>query len=255
MGKLPDNFNGDRTKADNFIEEVKGYLCLNAEVTGFNSPRKKIAFTLTHMKGPEVAGWARDMGTLLDNLDPANNVDALWEQFLAEFATQYQDSQREANTPHRLASYRMKFSEIDQYIAGFEELCRKANYTAGNPETLQFFLQKLSPDVLKDVHKPPLAVGYNQTKERAIQVTQAILHIKSFLGGGGSTGFTLRFNQNNGPRWAFYSGNANNNSQWRQNTPQYNSSTAPRQYNNMPVPMDIGKARFPVNRERGRWQQ
>jgi hypothetical protein len=88
MGKLPDDFNGDRTKADDFIEEVKGYLRLNAEVAGFNSPRKKIVFTLTHMKGPEVA---HDMGTLLDNLDPANNVDALWEQFLAEFAAQYQD--------------------------------------------------------------------------------------------------------------------------------------------------------------------
>jgi hypothetical protein len=256
MGKLPDDFNSDRTKADDFIEEVKGYLRLNAEVAGFNSPRKKIAFTLTHMKGPEVAGWVRDMGTLLDNLDPANNVDALWEQFLTEFAAQYQDSQREANARHRLASYKMKFPEIDQYIAGFEELCRRANYTAGNPETLQFFLQGLSPDVLRDVHKPPFAVGYNQTKERAIQVTQAILQIKSFLGGGGgSAGFTPRFNQNNEPRRVFYSGNANNNNQWRQNAPQYNSSTAPRQYNNMPVPMDIGKARFPVNRGQGRWQQ
>ena len=29
MGKLPDTFDGDQTKAEDFIEEVKGYLCLN----------------------------------------------------------------------------------------------------------------------------------------------------------------------------------------------------------------------------------
>ena len=30
------------------------YLCLNVNVAGFNSPIKKIAFTVTLMKGPEV---------------------------------------------------------------------------------------------------------------------------------------------------------------------------------------------------------
>ena len=55
MGKLPDTFDGDRAKAEDFIEEVKGYLHLNQDVAGFNSPMKKVAFTLTHMKGPKVA--------------------------------------------------------------------------------------------------------------------------------------------------------------------------------------------------------
>jgi hypothetical protein len=44
MGKLPDAFTGDRTKAEDFIEEVKGYLRLNVDVSGFNSPMKKNRF-------------------------------------------------------------------------------------------------------------------------------------------------------------------------------------------------------------------
>ena len=95
MGKLPEVLTGDRTRADDFIEEVKAYLCLNADIAGFNSPMKKVAFTVTLMKGPEVAGWTRDIGTMLDGLNPnQDNVPAVWEQFLQEFSEQYQCHRR-----------------------------------------------------------------------------------------------------------------------------------------------------------------
>jgi hypothetical protein len=95
MGKVPQDFFGDREKADDFIEEVQGYLCLNADVSGFNSPKKKAAFTLTCMKGPEVTGWVQDMGRVIDQLGPNDNAPIFWEQFLCEFETQFQDSSRE----------------------------------------------------------------------------------------------------------------------------------------------------------------
>ena len=63
MGEKPAIFTGNRTKADDFIEEVKAYFCVNQDITGFNSPIKKVAFTLTLIKGDEVAGWVKDMGT------------------------------------------------------------------------------------------------------------------------------------------------------------------------------------------------
>ena len=62
MGNLPHKFTGDRTKADDFIEEVKAYFRVNEDIAGFNSPIKKVTFTLTLIKGDEVAGWVRDMG-------------------------------------------------------------------------------------------------------------------------------------------------------------------------------------------------
>ena len=96
MGKLPDTFDGDRSKAEDFIEEVKGYLRLNQDVAGFNSPMKKVAFTLMHMKGPKVANWVKTMGETIEGLDPlVNNIPAVWTTFLDMFNAQYQDSTKE----------------------------------------------------------------------------------------------------------------------------------------------------------------
>lgn len=54
MEQLSQIFDRDRTKAKTFIEEVKEYLCLNAEVNKFYSPMKKMAFILMLIKGNDV---------------------------------------------------------------------------------------------------------------------------------------------------------------------------------------------------------
>jgi hypothetical protein len=62
MGQLPQVFMGDHARADNFIKEVKGYLQLNQDVVGFDSPMKKIAFMLTLIKGADTTGWMSPSG-------------------------------------------------------------------------------------------------------------------------------------------------------------------------------------------------
>ena len=92
IGALPQTFEGDWTKAEDFIEEVKSYFCVNYNIVGFNSPMKQMAFTLILIKGPEVAGWTRNMGEVLDALNPlVDNIPAVWDQFLYEFSAQFQD--------------------------------------------------------------------------------------------------------------------------------------------------------------------
>jgi len=94
MGSLPAVFNGERAKADTFIDGILGYLCLNSDIPGFTSPMKKISLTLTLMQGEKVTGWVHDMGEFLDTLEPAtDNVPLLWDQFIAEFREQFQDTQ------------------------------------------------------------------------------------------------------------------------------------------------------------------
>jgi hypothetical protein len=58
MGQLPQSFDGNRERAEDFIEEVQAYLCLNRDVPGYNNPYKKVTFTTTLLKGPLVAEWA-----------------------------------------------------------------------------------------------------------------------------------------------------------------------------------------------------
>jgi hypothetical protein len=76
------------------------------------------------------------MGCIIDQLGPNDNAPIFWEQFLQKFEMQFQDSSREDCAQTEITKLHMKNGEINAYIAKFEELVRKAEYMAGNPETL-----------------------------------------------------------------------------------------------------------------------
>ena len=72
---------------------------------------------LLHIQGTKTSGWKHDMGELLNSLDPAiDNIPALWDQFLVEFRTQFQDTQWENRVRTQIETHHMKFPDIDQYI-------------------------------------------------------------------------------------------------------------------------------------------
>jgi len=182
MGGLPQVFTGDRLIADDFIEEVKGYLRLNQDVAGYNSPIKKVALTLTLMKGPQVAGWTRDMGTWLDTLDPIlDNIPNIWNQFLYEFSQQFQDSQRENRARGEIECCTMRFPEIDDYIARFEDLSCIAGYDANSGAVFQLFTKGLPDDILKEVLTSPTLTTYVDIKDKAISATRSKVLINNIL--------------------------------------------------------------------------
>ena len=179
MGALPEPFTGERAKAGNFIEAMKTYVRLNRRVPGFESTMQKINLALTLMHGEKVAGWVKNIGTALDELNPdTDDVDELWMTFLEEFAQQYTDTQAAERARVALESLRMKAPEIDEYISKFEELCNKAGYMMGNTEVTYLFLKGLPKPILEDVVKGPQVGTYEDLKDHAIQVTrsQELLH-------------------------------------------------------------------------------
>jgi len=189
MGGLPQIFSGDHLLANDFIEEVKGYLWLNQDVASYNFPIKKVALTLTLIKGLQVAGWTHDMGTWLDTLDPIlDNIPDVWDQFLFEFLQQYQDSQRENRARGKIEYCTMKFPEIDDYIARFEDLSCIAGYDANSGVVFQLFTKGLPDDILKEVLTSPTPQTYTNLKDKAILATRSkvlinnILHAHNLLG-------------------------------------------------------------------------
>jgi len=182
MGGLPQVFTGDHLIADDFIKEVKGYLRLNQDVAGYNSPIKKVTLTLTLMKGPQVAGWTRDMGTWLDTLNPVlDNIPDVWDQFLYEFSQQFQDSQRENRARGKIECCIMKFPEIDDYIARFEDLSCIANYNANSGTVFQLFTKGLPDDILMEVLTSPTPTTYIDLKDKAISATRSKVLINNIL--------------------------------------------------------------------------
>ena len=254
MGSLPQIFYGDRSKADDFIEEVKGYFCLNTDVTGYNSPYKKVAFTLTLVKGEETAQWVRNMGNWLDTLDPiADNVKDLWLQFLEAYAYQFQDSQAAQRAWNDLKSCRMMNNNYDEYVSKFKSLTDKANYTRGSTELYDMFLEGLPTGILYNVLKPPTPLTYDTLNDKVQALAQGkaiidrLLQQRNVGTQGGGTAYQrvnsgnqrCPFPQNN---WRGASGGQRGGG--RQ---QYNSTNAPPSMNNTPVPMDLSRSHAPTN--------
>jgi hypothetical protein len=155
---------------------------------------QKINLALTLMHGEKVAGWVKNIGVALDELNPdTDDVDELWMTFLEEFAQQYTDTQAAERARVALESLRMKAPEIDKYISKFEELCNKAGYMMGNTEVTYLFLKGLPKPILKDVVKGPQVGSYKDLKDCTIQVTrsQELLH-KILKQQGGQVGQTTQ---------------------------------------------------------------
>jgi len=153
----------------------------------------------------------------------------------------------------------------------------------GNSEVTYMFLKGLPKSLLEDVLKAPQAADYPATKERAIQATRTQQLLQSILRqcpqvnqtgqtykppfiprGGFRGGAFENFQRNNNYQRGGFQNNyrpsgylGNNNrpayqnqfNQARPANPQYNSTNASRSMNNVPVPMDLDRARF--NRNRG----
>ena len=261
MGSLPQIFYGDQSKADDFIEEVKGYFCLNADVPGYNSPYKKVAFTLTLVKGEETTQWVQNMGNWLDTIDPiADNIEDLWLQFLEAYAYQFQDSQATQRARNDLKSCRMMNNNYDEYVSKFEALANRANYTRGSAKLYNMFLEGLPTGILYDVLKPPTPLTYDALKDKVQALAQGKAIINGLLRqrnvgtqGGGMAYQRVNNNSQRRPfpqnNWRGASGGQKGGGQ-----PQYNSTNAPPSMNNTPVPIDLSRSHAP-NNWRGRGSQ
>jgi hypothetical protein len=238
IGKGPRPFSGDRAQAEDFITEVKQYLRLNRDVPGFDSPIKKVSYTLSYVQGPKVAAWANAMGVWVDRLQPHENIPAVWDQFLETFARQFQDSGAEQQARNDLAKHVMKWPLIDQYISDFEELARKAGYNQANDETVQMFLKGLPVSVLKEVLRAPFLQGYGPMKQRALESVKAQQAIQNLLGGRATLpmNFGTPSRRPQPPRFQ---------TPRIPNRPRFTSTNAPPAFNNRPVPMDVDRTRVP----------
>jgi hypothetical protein len=114
------------------------------------------------------------MGAWIDSLDPTDDdIQFTWDTFVQEFSEHFTDSQDQQCARLDLDKCRMRFPEIDQYIADFKELVRRAGYTIGSEETIGFFLNGLTPSILDAIVAPLMPENYNQYKAKAIQHTKA----------------------------------------------------------------------------------
>jgi len=168
MGKDPPLFKGERSKADTFMNEVEKYLTLNDDVAGFKSPKKKVVLVLTFMQGPEVEEWTRGMLQWIQQIADESNTEDVWHVFQRRFYRRFTNSQADSTARKELTHLKMRFPDIDSYIADFEQTVQKALYRLGSHEMNQQFLSRLPRDVAEDVMCYPTPITYQEHTEKAL---------------------------------------------------------------------------------------
>ena len=171
MGMLPTIFEGDRSKAESFLREFSTYLLINYDVPALASFIKRIAITLTCIKGPEVNRWTQQQLEWLMTLQPADNNNTTYQQFITNFCNCFLDSQKAQRARIELQTLKMTWPEIDEYISKFESITHKAGYNPADHNTMQQFLQGLPQSIGQKVLEDTTVEMYDQMKKKAISVT------------------------------------------------------------------------------------
>ena len=170
MGMLPTIFEGDRSKAESFLREFSTYLLVNYDVPALASFIKRIAIALTCIKGPKVNQWTQQQLEWLMTLQPADDNNTTYQQFITNFCNHFMDSQKDQRARIELQMLKMTWPEIDEYISKFESIAHKAGYNPVDHNMMQQFLQGLPQSIGQKVLEDTTVETYGQMK-KAISVT------------------------------------------------------------------------------------
>ena len=170
MGTLPTIFEGDCSKAESFLREFSTYLLINYDVPALASFIKRIAITLTCIKGLEVNQWTQQQLEWLMTLQPMDDNNTMYQQFITNFCNCFMDSQKAQRARIELQMLKMTWPEIDEYISKFESIAHKAGYNPGDHNTMQQFLQGLPQSIGQKVLEDTTIETYDQMKKKAISI-------------------------------------------------------------------------------------
>ena len=241
MGVLPMIFEGDCSKAESFLREFSTYLLINYNIPALTSFIKRIAIALTCIKGPKVNRWTQQQLEWLMTLQPADDNNTMYQQFIANFHTCFMDSQKAQRAQIELQMLKMTWPEIDEYISKFKSIAHEAGYNPVDPNTMQQFLQGLPQSIGQKVLEDTMVETYNQMKKKVISITasQCIIHAL-YKQPSRNAPPRSNFQANWQMQGQCFQDNQSQQSQ-RQGFGQtpFNSTTAPKAWNNQPVPMDL----------------
>jgi DNA mismatch repair ATPase MutS len=151
-GALPPVFEGDQSKAEEFMEDLRSYLRLNARVPPLNTYQGKVNFSLTLIKGKQVRDFVREQGDIVDT-----SIEALdtWLDFLNAFDAHFLDTQIDTRARMEIENLKMKDNNIDKYVQHFRALAQEANYNLREVSVLMKFLKGLPRGVTVECIKAP----------------------------------------------------------------------------------------------------
>jgi len=142
--RLPQDFTGDRTKTNRFIQQVEVYLKVNPDL--YDTDEKKIAFASSFMTDGPAATWAeakisgfittRDWGT--------------WDDFKEAVKDAFKPVDAEGAARQQLKTLRQGSDSIDDYILAFMMLKTQSGITDENT-LMDYFLDGLNRNIVTNL--------------------------------------------------------------------------------------------------------
>jgi hypothetical protein len=127
-GRVPDSFDGDRTKTQTFTNAFDLFWMTNEDNAAMKSPYRRCTFFLGLLQGPKVEDWVVEQAKELRSKtmrrsDPiAKDDEALWEDLKQAFANNYAHMGQMEEARADLSKLRMEGNLIDDYVSRFENL-------------------------------------------------------------------------------------------------------------------------------------
>src|SRR6266481_1935017 len=119
----------------------------------------------------------------IQQIDDHSNTYDVWCIFQRHFYRRFTDTQADSTARKELVMLKMRFPEIDSYIADFEQTVRRALYRLGSHEMNQQFLSGLPCDVAEDVMRYPMPITYQEYTEKALASVKSKVLLRNVFGG------------------------------------------------------------------------
>ena len=127
-GRVPDTFNGDQTKAQNFLNQFNLFWLMNDDAATMTNPFKRCIYFLGLVHGPCIEDWVIDQVSVLkevmtwdDNQIPKTS-ERLWNDLKGSFELSFSHTRKVEQARNELNCLEMEGNKIDDYIAKFENL-------------------------------------------------------------------------------------------------------------------------------------
>ena len=211
-------------------------MSLNRNNTNIASFIVRIHLALSFITGEEVRNWKDRMRVWADDPATPDHQDS-WDQFLEQFRAEYMDTQKAERARTQIEDLHMKSNNIDQYITDFISMANDAGYHLEGESTKRTFVKGLGKFIASEVYRQiPNPYTWQQVRDAArVAVNWAGSLNAVFEATAPPSRTPNRPRPNNFRRQGQYQPNSSYQ--------QYNSSNAPRSYNNVPVPMNVDRAR------------
>jgi hypothetical protein len=156
-GRVPDTFDGDRTKTQTFMNAFDLFWMTNEDNAAMKLPYRCCTFFLGLLQGPKVEDWVVEQAKELQSKtsrrsDPiAKNDEDLWEDLKQAFENNYAHTGQLEEARANLTKLKMDGNLIDDYISSFENLLSRGEIPRSEVGAIEKFKDGLKYGILATI--------------------------------------------------------------------------------------------------------